>query len=226
MKKCSAISVLLFSIILSTFLCSCTQAASETSEKKNTSSSVSVSSSSDGKQSESTVSGNKNESFYGYAFIRPSNFDHEFYSKKSLDYYYGKVSTDSDVYLFLYQKELEDKKDLPSGFKTDIDEFIEKIYKSMSDNIKYSDETKENVKLLGKDFVRQTGMIDTGFNNSDGKASKLYYTAYYGCMDFPYYAYKDQPMVIMSFSEGTDDQIMNDVKKIADQAYSSFKESI
>ena len=169
----------------------------------------------------------KYESFHGYMFSHPSSFNmKKYYLSSAQKVYYGKLNSNYEVNLFLKQKELNVvNNDVAEAFKPYIQDLLEQKYHAVTLECSYVTEKEEYVKLLGKDFVRQTGIINTDLYDDDVEKSKFYYTAYFGLMDFPEHGEVNQPMIIMSFSEGTDEQTKKDVQAVADQAYSSFQKS-
>lgn len=220
--------VVLLSVALAMGFCSCTQSSlSSNTAGENSLVGESSIESQISLADSSSRSTEKYESFHGYMYSHPSHFDMQKYILSSAQkVFIGKLNTDHEVNLFLKQKELDVvDNDVAAAFNPYVHDVLAKKYHVLSIGCSYVSENEEKVTLLGKDFVRQTGIINTDFYDADVGVSQLYYTAYYGLMDFPEDSYVNQPMIIMAFSEGTDEQTKKDVQAVADQAYSSFRVS-
>lgn len=217
--------VVLLSAVLMTVCCSCTQSVSQSSVEDI--SSKATSSLNDVSKTESVSKFDadelREEVFYECAYKCPSNFEKSSYRGGVSHIYCGTVNTDFEVILFLEQDALEIDTDVPTAFKSTIAKIINVKYNVLNSKFSLSTENESDFELLGKKFIRRTGVVSTGYDEESDKVKELYYTAYYGFMDFSYYGYENQPMVIMSFSEGMDEQTKKDVEYVADTAFSSFR---
>ena len=222
------IFVVLLSAVLAMGFCSCTQSpsSSDTVDKNSLVGESSIESQALLTDS-SSKSTEKYESFHGYMYSHPSHFDMQKYILSSAQKVFsGELNTGYEVNLFLKQKEIDVvDNDVFTVFQPYIQKVLEAKYNAFGVSCSCVPENETDVKLLEKDFIRQTGIINTDLDESDIESSKLYYTAYYGLMDFPEDGCVDQPMIIMAFSKGTDEQTKKDVQAVADQAYSSFQVS-
>ena len=222
------IFVVLLSAVLAMGFCSCTQSpsSSDTADKNSLVGESSIESQASLADS-SSKSTEKYESFHGYMYSHPSQFNmNKYVLDAALNVFYGKLNTESDICLFLEQRKLDIvDNDVAAAFQPYIQKVLEAKYNAFGISCSCVPENETEVKLLEKDFIRQTGIINTDLDESDIESSKLYYTAYYGLMDFPEHGYVNQPMIVMAFSKGTDEQTKKDVQAVADQAYSSFQVS-